>query len=171
MSKRQSFLKLKLEETRLCIKYSSVDNTAVLYEDDFKDGKLTAAGYNNLKEQCKTTNNAAQVEITVPENYKENFTELVESFAAKEIVFLNKKIRRIKYIVCSLMLVAIAAFILGELIVKAKIFNNLTVVASWVFTWTAIEKWFFEKRDLQIEKYKLLQIVSAEVVAIRNEES
>lgn len=163
MTKKQSILKLKLNETRLCLKYGTADHAAVLYEDDFKDGKLTAAGYGNLKEQCKTTNNAAALEITVPVNYKENFTELVEPFAAREIVFLNKKIRQIKYIVCSLMLVAVIAFLLGEFVVKAKIFNNITVVASWVFMWTAIEKWFFEKRELQIEKYKLLQIVSAEI--------
>ena len=163
MAKNQSLLKIKLKEAELILKYKTVDNAAVLYEEDFKNDKLTALGYNNLKEQCKTTDNTHAIEITVPKERKENFAGGLERFAAKDVFHLNKKIRGIKYVVCSLMLVAIAAFILGEFIVKAVLFNNITVVASWVFTWTAIEKWFFERRELQMEKYKILQIASADI--------
>jgi len=142
-------------------------NEASLNADDFKDGKLTVYGYDRLKQQCDYIPFSEEIEIKVPTGYGDGFKVALEQLAANELQRIRKDKREARITAAGLLLAGMLCFLLGHLLdlFSGDLFQNIVVIASWVFVWGAVEKWFFEGKDLHVRRMSLLQILTAKVGA------
>ena len=143
------------------------ENEAVLNNEDFKNGKLTAQGYEHLKQQCDYIPYREDIEIKIPKECETGFKDSLEPMAAVELSRIKKDRRDAQIASAILLLVGIGFVLLGNFIEfhKVRIFETVVIIASWVFVWAAVEKWFFDRRRLTDKKFSLLQILSAKVTA------
>ena len=163
MSKRKQYNEL---EKALEQKYKAKrENEAVLSKEDFKDGKLTVFGYNHLKQQCDYIPFSEDIEIKIPKEYETGFKSTLESMGASELSRIRKDRRETKIVALMLLFTGILFVILGNVleVFQGSFFQNIVVIVSWVFVWAAVEKGFFDRRDLVEKRVSLLQILSAKI--------
>jgi len=139
-----------------------------LGDDDFKDGKLTVAGYDNLKNQCDYIDYLEEIVIKIPPDKKDTFKDSLEFLAANELSKIKKD--RIEARAASLILLGggVLFFLLGNLLefMRRELFFNIVLIACWVFIWAAIEKWFFDRKDLRERRKSILQILAGRIELI-----
>ena len=138
------------------------ENEIVLYNSDFRDGKLSFAGYNRLKQECEYIDYSENIEIIVPKEYIDDFRETLENLVANEAAHFKKDMREIRIYSVLFLFVGTLWFILGS-IFTVPVIKEVTIVATWVFVWTALEKWFFEGNRLRKRKFNLYQILLAKL--------
>jgi len=163
MSKQKQYDKL---EKALEQKYKiNRENEAVLSKEDFKDGKLSVFGYNHLKQQCDYIPYSADIEIKIPKECEAGFKYTLESMGANELSRIKKDRRDTQITSLSLLFTGILFVALGNIleVFRGNFFQNIIVIISWVFVWAAVEKWFFDRRDLKEKRKSLLQILSAKI--------
>ena len=146
-------------------------NEVVLTPADFKDGQLSATGYSRLKQECEYIGYDEDIEIIVPGKYEAAFKDTFEVMAANELSHIRKdKLEtRIKAVV--FLFIGTLWFTLGQLFARTSMIKEITLVATWVFVWTAVEKFFFDRGRLQERRFSLLQILSANVKSDENGEN
>ena len=140
---------------------------AYLEENDFQEGVFTACGYNNLKEQCQYIPYKEQIVIKVPSKHVDSFKESLESMAAVELR-KNKK-DRIFTLLMGLVLVLIGAsfYMIHFFLSHVSVLVDFSLLGTWVFTWTAINKAVFDHLKLQDKRFSILHMASADVVEIQ----
>jgi len=147
-------------------KYKDIsENEATLDADDFKDGKLTVCGYDRLKKQCDYIPFSEEIEIKIPKRYEKGFKNTLEQMAANELFRIKKDRHEARIAAIALLFGGIATFLLGSLLEFRgnQIFEYIAIIVSWVFIWAAVEKWFFDRKDLREKRKSLLQILTAKV--------
>jgi len=144
------------------------ENEAVLTKEDFKGGKLTVAGYESLKQQCDYISYREDIVIKIPQENEAGFKATLESMGAVELRQMRKDRLDAKLMSAILLLVGIGLILLGNFVEfhRVPIFENIVIIASWVFVWAAVEKWFFDRRRLTDKRFSLLQILSAKVTTL-----
>lgn len=164
MARRQGMRKLlaleeALEQTQNVINETEV----VLGKIDFKDGKLSASGFKRLKQECDYIDYSEQIEIIIPKEYAEGFKNKLESMTAIELKHLKKDRKRTKAAALILLVIGALWFTVGQLFLSARFVHELTLIATWVFVWAAVEKLFFDQTRLQDKRFSLLQILAAKI--------
>jgi hypothetical protein len=140
------------------------ENEVSLEMADFKDGKLSVSGYTRLKQQCEYTGYGIDIEINIPKEHAVNFKETLESFAASELSCIRKDIRNNKRAAIGLLAIGVAWYLIRYYFAHdAIIVHEITLVATWVFVWAAVEKWFFDQHKLSNQRHRLLQILLAKI--------
>ena len=153
-------------EKKLELKYSGVkENEVQLRAEDFNDGKLSSAGYLHLKQQCEYIPYSDQIEIIIPRDAAIGFRANLEQMAAAELVKIKKDKKHTSLMALFLLALGIAWYVVGYVLVPSAIVREVTIIATWVFVWSAVEKWFFERNKLQDRRFSLLQILAARVKA------
>jgi len=163
INKRKQYAEL---EKTLEQKYkANRENEAVLSKEDFKDGKLTVFGYDRLKQQCDYIPYSEDIEIKIPKEYETGFKATLESMGANELSRIKKDRRETKITALALLFAGILFVVLGDILefFRSGAFQNIIVIASWVFVWAAVEKLFFDRRVLKEKRQSLLQILSAKI--------
>ena len=145
-----------------------------LEEGDFRDGHLTVSGYSKLKKDSDYIPSEEQLKIIVPHQYFASFRDSLEYLAADELRLIKKTKQNILLtgIICLLVGVALlfARQFYGrdEAVGFVSFLGDLTLVAAWVFLWTAVLKFFFDPWALRKTRLDILQILCAEVVDSAN---
>jgi hypothetical protein len=138
-------------------------NEVFLLKEDFKCGQLTPSGFLRLKQQCEHINYSDSIDIMIPKENEAGFRRSLERLVAKELEFIKREIRETKAIAITCLLVGAFLFVIGQVFSEVYLLGEITLIAIWVFIWTAIDKWFFEQRNLRNKKYDLMQIMAANV--------
>ena len=152
-----------LETTILQKNKNKQENEVILEEGDL-DGKLSWNGYSRLKDECKYIDYQHEIEIKMPQVYVADFKCTLESMASNELLHIRKDTRETR-------LSALILFVLGCIILAIGVSINhvirqeLFIIFSWVFIWAATEKFFFDRSNLQDNRYNLLHILSARVTS------
>lgn len=169
MSERQQYNEL---EKNLIQKLNSnqKNNEAVLRSDDFNDGQLSVSGYDHLKQLCDYIPYSEKIEIKIPKEYEAGFKDTLDYMGAIELSNIKKDRRATRLTALLLLLGGIWCFIIGSILEHREllmgiIFGNITIIISWVFVWAAVEKWFFDTKELRQKRKSLLQILSAKITA------
>ncbi|MCL2586845.1 MAG: hypothetical protein FWE31_01245 [Firmicutes bacterium] len=161
MSKRREFRELEKQVFDKCRNIR--ENEVVLENDDFKDGKLSWAGFTRMRAECQYVNLNEEIEIKIPSQYVDNFKENLETMATNELLHIRKDIRENRIKALIFFLIGCAVLAVG-LFVDSYFRQEILFIISWVFVWAAAEKTFFDRKDLQDSRYNLLHILSARVV-------
>jgi len=159
MSKKRQFRRL---EKQLINKHDKRDNEVILENEDFRDGKLSWSGYKRLKDECEYVDYAEDIEIKVPDCYVDGFMGCLESMATSELSHIKKDKRDARIAALVFLLIGVAVLVLsfvGERIIRQEILY----IVSWVFIWAAADKMFFDRKQLQNNRYNILHILSAQV--------
>lgn len=139
------------------------ENEVVLGKEDFRDGKLSSGGYYRLKQQCEYTNFHESLEIIVPKEYSQDFKDTLERMAASELLRIKKDKGKLQITALVCLLIGALWFALGNAFSSTNMVKEVTIVATWVFVWTAVEKLFFDQGSLGSKKLRLLQILTAKI--------
>ena len=140
------------------------ENEITLSDYDFKDGKLSFAGYNRLKQECKYIDYSENIEIIMPKEYVDGFLETLENMAANEVSHIKKDMRKMRFFSVIFLLIGALWFTLGNIFTIPLVAKEITIVATWVFVWAAVEHWFFDSNKMKKRKYNLFQILSAKII-------
>ncbi|MDY0209896.1 MAG: hypothetical protein RBQ91_00625 [Acholeplasma sp.] len=91
---------------------------------------------------------------------------LVEKSLIKRINDLTIQIRQIRVISTLMVLFGLVAMtvaiFLSEKYLNVFMLQEIFTIASWVFIWKSVEGFAFDQRKASLQKYKLLQIYSAD---------
>jgi hypothetical protein len=91
---------------------------------------------------------------------------MVERSLTKRIIDLTVSIKQIKILSTLMVLFGLTAMmisiLLSERYLNLFIINEVFYISSWVFVWKAVEGFLFDLRKTTEQKYKLLQIYSAD---------
>lgn len=91
---------------------------------------------------------------------------MVERSLTKRIIDLTVNIKQIKILSTLMVLFGLTAMmisiLLSERYLNLFIINEVFYISSWVFVWKAVEGFLFDLRKTTEQKYKLLQIYSAD---------
>lgn len=141
------------------------DNVVCLDNEDFKDGKLSYLGYYRLKQQCEYASIKEDIELIVPKRQEKVFKETLERIGANELSRIKQDISEARTAAAVLMFLGLIFIALGNFVefFKGNLIKEIIIIASWVFVWAAVEKWFFDRRDLQKKKINILHILSAKI--------
>jgi hypothetical protein len=94
---------------------------------------------------------------------------MVERSLTKRIIDLTVSIKQIKILSTLMVLFGLTAMmisiLLSERYLNLFIINEVFYISSWVFVWKAVEGFLFDLRKTTEQKYKLLQIYSADYVS------
>ena len=147
-------------------------NVATLAESDFKDGKLDVCGYDRLKNQCDYIAFSEDITIKVPNEYSDWFKDSLEFLAVNELARIKRERRDTRIASIAFLLVGILFIGLSILLesLQRVLWLNIVIIVSWVFTWAAVEKWFFDRRSLRKKRRRILQILSAKILVIGEED-
>ena len=151
----------QVEEGLLQKDFCKSENEIILEEADFMYGKLSMAGYSRIKHECEYIDYKDNIEITLPKKFLKGFSQKLEHFAADEIKHIKKDRRRLALFAGLFLLIGAFWFTLGSFFSYVPVVREITMVATWVFVWTAIEKWFFERNRLQDNRFSILHILTA----------
>lgn len=94
-----------------------------------------------------------------------NIELMVERSLIKRITDLTIQIKQVRVISTFMVIFGLSAMTISLLMASyLNIFmiQELFTISSWVFIWKAVEGFAFEQRRLSAQKYKLLQIYSAD---------
>lgn len=164
MGKRQKMHELLVVEEALEKRQKAGSETQVLLEKtDFRDSMFSASGYKRLKQECEYIDYGEQIEIIIPKEYAEGFKEKLESMAATELKHIKKDRQRNRMLALILLSIGSVWFVLGQFFSPARFVREITIVATWVFIWAAVEKWFFDQSKLRDRRFSLLQILAAKI--------
>ena len=139
------------------------ENEVSLEKADFKDGKLSVSGYTRLKQHCDHIGYEGDIEIKVPIEYAEGFIDTLECLVANELSCIKKEIRNNRRTALGLLAIGVLWYLLRYNFVNTVVFNEITLVATWVFVWSAVEKWFFDQYQLTNRRHRLLQLLLAKI--------
>ena len=157
-------MKFKVLERRLAkIIKEKHENEIVLSNSDFKDGKLSFAGYYRLKQECEYIDHSENIEIIIPKKYVDDFKKNLESMMANEALHIKKDIREIHFKSILFLLIGVLWFAFGNIFTVLTYVKEITIVATWVFVWSAVEMLFFDSNRLKKRKYNLLHVLSAKI--------
>ncbi|MDR0791200.1 MAG: hypothetical protein LBE47_01530 [Methanomassiliicoccaceae archaeon] len=140
-----------------------VDNVVLLEDDDFRDGRLTLSAYDKIKHQCEFVGYGEDIDIIIPRDKEAGFRGSLENMVSTELSHIRKKgrVTKIKALVC--MLAGILWFAVGALFQGSTMMTDITIIAAWVFIWTAVGLWFFDLTALRDKRFSLLHILTANV--------
>lgn len=154
-------------EKHLLHKYRKRNESDIkLIEEDFKYGKLSHAGYKRLRDQCDYIDPREQVEIVMPEQYTENFKETIEEFTIDELSHVSKDMFYTRITALVLLVLGVAWLALWYFVQVGDFFRELSVIVSWVFVWSAMERWFFKLGELRNNKLNLLHLLAAKIKGV-----
>ena len=169
-------------EKNLEHKFRSVrENELTLTKEDFKDGRLKSSSFNRLKDECWYIGYEDEVEIRVPEEYADGFKDGLEFLAARKLSKIKKDRR--EDIMHAIILLFTGLAVLGALALlfafweametarETFFVGELLTIASWVFVWAAVTKFFIDRRDLRDQRFTLLQLLSARIILTEENES
>jgi hypothetical protein len=139
------------------------ENEASLEKSDFRDGKLSISGYTRLKQQCEYIGYDKDIEIKVPMEYVENFKETLECLVTNELWYIKKDRRSIKMTALLLLAIGVLWYLVRYFFIHTVVVQEITLVATWVFVWAAVEKLFFDQKKLVDRRHRLLQILLAKI--------
>lgn len=161
---RSRIKELKEIEKRLIKKNQSKrENEVILEKADFKDGKLSASGYKRLKHECEYIDYLEDIEIVVPKECVDGFKDTLETLAANELSHIRKDQRETRMMAFACLFIGIVWFAIGQFFTRTGMMHEITLIATWVFVWTAVTKFFFDRGDLQDRRFSLLQILAAKI--------
>ena len=144
----------------------------ILAPDDFKDGKLTFIGFHHLKRECEYIPRNEELEIKAPAETIPGLKNSLEFMTAQEL-YRTKRERRDSNITALIFLAAGAlcmffGYAMEEYIkTSVPLVREIVIIASWVFVWAAVEKRFFERKDLRDKRLMLLQIAVAKITPLK----
>jgi len=164
MNKHKQYKEL---EKSLILKYNlHKENEIVLNDEDFKDGKLSIFGFYHLKQECEYIPYNQEIEIKIPGKYEKDFKNTLNQLGTNELIKIKKDIKYAKTTALILLLFGVIFIILGNVFdfFKGDILKSIVIIASWVFVWGAVERWFFDQRELMDKRISLLQILSAKII-------
>ena len=142
-------------------------NEVYLNEGDFQDGRLSVFGYERLKQKCDYISYSEDIEIFVPVKYESAVKKSLNYLGARELHRIKKDRREAMLLSALLLAIGILWLVLGYFLdlyeLHLVIVKDIIIVASWVFVWAAVEKFFFDRRKLMDRRFSLLQILSAKV--------
>ncbi|MDR0778625.1 MAG: hypothetical protein LBE48_04230 [Methanomassiliicoccaceae archaeon] len=144
---------------------STIDNVIALETEDFKDGKLTLSGYDRLKHECEFIGYKEDIEIIVPKENGTDFKGSLEGMVAIELSRLKIKRQSIKRQALMCMAAGVIWFLIGAFFREETLIKDITIIAAWVFVWTAVGKWFFDLSDLSDKRMSLLHILTGRITA------
>jgi hypothetical protein len=166
----EKFRKFNDLEKSIQEKFKKVkENEVSLTNEDFKNGRLTIAGFTNLKQQCEYIPYKQDIEIIVPEGCKNGFKTSLENMSASELSRIRKERNFNRRVALVLLFAGIMSLILGNILTtvwsvpEGFFINEIILIASWVFVWGAVERWFFGGNNLRGRRTELLHILSAKV--------
>jgi len=169
MSRKRKIRQFKVLERRLAkILKEKQGNKIVLCNSDFEDGNLSFAGYNRLKQECEYIDYSENIEIIIPEKYANDFKETLENMMANEASHIKKDMQAIRFKSIVFLLIGVLWFTLGNIFTIPTVVKEISIVATWVFVWSAVEMWFFDSNKLKKRKYNLLHILSAKYCCQNN---
>lgn len=94
---------------------------------------------------------------------------MVERSLTKRIIDLTVNIKQIKILSTLMVLFGLTAMmisiLLSERYFNLFIINEVFSIASWVFIWKSVDGFLFDLRKTTEQKYKLLQIYSADYIS------
>ena len=164
MDRRGKVEKIKAIEKKLSEKIKDeCESKIVLCDSDFHKGKLSFAGYNRLKQECEYINNLEYIEIIVPKEFSGDFMKTLENMVAKEVLRIKKDMRGIYINSVVFLLIGVFWFTVGNVFEMPIVIKEIMIIATWVFVWTAFDKWFFEGNTLIKRKSNLYQLLLAKV--------
>jgi len=174
MTRRQKKQYLELEE-RLEKKFKNVrENELILTKDDFKDGKLRSSSFTKLKDECWYIPYEDDVEIKLPKRFEAGFRDSLEFFSTREISKVKKDRNedRVQAVILfltgiAILAVAFVAYLAWDVMIVTELFT----IISWVFIWAAVTKWFIDRRELRDQRFTLLQMLSARIISVEDEEN
>jgi len=139
------------------------ENEVILEDGDFRDGKLSWAGYSRLKDECEYVDYDDEIEIKMPAKYMDDFRCAIKSMATNELLHIRRDTRDNRIHALALFLVGVAILAVGVAI-DSVIRQEIMFIVSWVFVWAASEKIFFDRNNLQSTRYNLLHIMTAKLL-------
>ena len=164
MNRKRKIMQFKVLERRLDrILKEKRENEIVLSNSDFIDGKLSFSGYNRLKQECEYIDYSENIEIIIPEKCADDFKKNLENMMSNEASHIKKDMREIRFKSILFLIIGVLWFTFGNIFTVLTFVKEITVVATWVFVWSAVEMWFFDSNRLKKRKYNLLHILSAKI--------
>ena len=155
----------ELEKVMLKRHATTAPNVIKLDKDDFKDGKLSVRGFVHLKEDIDYIPYADVVEIVVAKQYESGLKESIDQMAMHELARSKKDRRKTEIIVGLCVLVGAVCLALWQFAFQnVQFLGQVTLIAGWLFFWTAIDKLFFERPGQRDLRWNLLQLMSATIV-------
>lgn len=164
MSRNKEFKEL---EKSLKKKFVNMkENEVILRDTDFENGRLTKSGYISLKQQSDYISTNEDIEIRIPTAYSKGFKDQLEYVATKELIRIKADMKYVNisaliFFIVGVSLLSLPAFIL---FFKKALINELILIVSWVFTWAAVEKKFFEMYRLKNRRINVLHILSSKIL-------
>jgi len=153
-------------ERKLIKKYSPKEENEVnLIAEDFRDRRLTPTGYLRLKQQCEYIPYREDVEIKIPKDMDYHFKARVEYLGSHELLVIRNERKDTQKMAIILFLVGVLLFLFGMVfeLYNVAVVKDIIVIASWVFVWAAVEKWFFDRKDQRENRLNILRIINAKV--------
>ena len=148
-------------------KYGALNynNVITLKDDDFEADAISLPGYTTLKEQIKLIPNNSDVVVKIPTNKEITYMNSIEPAIAQELFQIKKKRKTIMISSIILLIVGVIFLVLSTIFEALKILitQNVLIIASWVFIWIGVERWFFDRFDLRTTRKNLLRIIQAKV--------
>ena len=141
----------------------SRDNKAALDKTDFINGILSVSGYTWLKQQCEYMSYGNDIEIEVPKEYAEGFKNRLECLVANELSYIKKDRRNIQITASILLAIGILWYFVRYYFAHTIVVHEITLVATWVFVWAAVEKLFFDQNTLANRRHRLLQLLLSKI--------
>lgn len=170
MDRKERFLKYRELEKELEQKLQTRrENEVLLTGEFFHEEKFSTLGYFRLKQQCEYIAADEEIEIVLAEDcaaVEENFKSTFTILGANELSQTKKDLLSARMSSLILMLGGIVWFLmsyLAQTLEWVMIVKELFVIATWVFVWAAIEKFFFGRKELHEKRFKLLQMLSAKI--------
>jgi len=167
MDKRKKQLR-ELEKQILESNNTRQENEVTLENSDFKDGKLSWSGFKRLRDECEYIDYEEDIEIKLPKQYMDGFKETLESMTTNELLHIRKDTIETRAKGALLFIIGVAILALG-LSIESILRQEIFMILSWVFVWAAAEKIFFDRQNLQDNRYNLLHILSAKITSVKGD--
>lgn len=161
MKERRKLDRLLALEKDLLKNYENKTDRIIINEKSFDEQGFTIEGFNRLKEEINYIELDCDFKIIVPGLKQEIFKRSLRHYISKELFYINKKNKQINSVVLLLLILGITIMTSYYFFLKDFILSQLFVIVSWVFIWSAIEKFFFEKPALNKESLKLLLLLDS----------
>ena len=157
---RKKLLKERLEK----YKPELTDNIIPLHNSDFdEDGTFLASSYSDVKNLTEHLDRDMKLKITVPEKHMEKFSSQLDKFITLEIITLEKEISKMRQKAIVMLSISMTIAVIYGLMSDVFWLYDMSIVAFYVFTWGAIDRFVFYLPDLRRKEDWLLQIANSEI--------
>lgn len=167
MSEKKAYYRL---EKHLKSRYKHIrDNELYLTSEDFESNKLENSAFIRLSEECWYIPYGERVIIKSPNITDVDLKTDMGFYAVRALIKIKKERQDTLLVSISLFLfgISVLAFLsfFWGIMYYHFFWAELFTIISWAFVWSGVTNWFIDKRHLKDQRFTILQLLSAEIIA------